>query len=80
MNFLEKIKSRKFIASMVGLIMGLAIVFGLDESTIGTVSGAVVSLASVLTYIVTEGKIDEEALNFSQVKENNFSQKAENIK
>ena len=33
-------------------------VFGLDESTISSVAGAVVSVASVVSYIITEGKGD----------------------
>ena len=33
-------------------------VFGLDESTISSVAGAVVSVASVVSYIITEGKVD----------------------
>ena len=32
-------------------------VFGLDESTISSVAGAVVSVASVVAYIITEGKV-----------------------
>ena len=35
-------------------------VFGLDESTISSVAGAVVSVASVVAYIITEGKVDAE--------------------
>lgn len=37
-------------------------VFGLDETTISTVAGAVVSVMSVITYIITEGKIDAEGV------------------
>jgi hypothetical protein len=32
--------------------------FGLDESTISSVAGAVVSATSVASYIITEGKVD----------------------
>ena len=36
----------------------MSMVFGLDESTISSVAGAVVSVASVVSYIITEGKLD----------------------
>lgn len=54
----QKLSSRKLWAAIAGLVMGLSMVFGLDEGTISTVSGAVVSVASVIVYIVTEGKVD----------------------
>ena len=53
----RKLGSRKLWAAAAGIIAGLAMVFGLDEATISTVAGAVVSMASVLAYIVTEGRV-----------------------
>ena len=61
-TFKDKITSRKFLAAVAGLVTGLAMVFGLDESIISQVSGAVVSVASVIAYIITEGKIDAAAV------------------
>ena len=61
-TILRKLSSRKLWAALAGIVTGLAMVFGLDENTISTVAGAVVSVASVLTYIVTEGKIDAEGV------------------
>ena len=58
----EKLKSRKLWAAVAGLVAGLAIVFGLDEGVMTRVTGAVVSAASVVAYIVTEGKIDSAAV------------------
>lgn len=66
-----KISSRKLWTAIVGVLLGIAMVFGLDENTVSIVSGAVMALVSVVTYIITEGKIDAEA-----VKE--AAQKAEN--
>lgn len=57
-TILEKLKSRKLWAAVAGLISGLSIIFGVDTSVSSTVSGAVVSVASIITYIITEGKID----------------------
>ena len=58
----RKFTSRKFLAAAAGIVVGLAMVFGLDESTISNVAGAVVSVASVVAYIVTEGKVDAESV------------------
>ena len=56
----RKLSSRKLWAAMAGIVTGLAMVFGLDESTISSVAGAVVSVASVVSYIITEGRVDAE--------------------
>ncbi len=61
-TFWPKVTSRKFLAALVGIIAGLAMVFGLDQNVITTVSGAVMALASVITYIISEGKIDAAAV------------------
>ena len=45
-----------------GVVTCLAMVFGLDENVISTVAGAVVSVMSVMTYIITEGKVDAESV------------------
>lgn len=61
--FLGKFKSRKFLTCIAGVIIGICMMFGLDEGTIDTVAGAVVSLGSIVTYIYTEGKIDAAAVS-----------------
>lgn len=58
----QKLSSRKLWAAIAGLVMGLSMVFGLDETTVSTVSGAVVSLVSVVTYILAEGRVDAAAV------------------
>ena len=58
----HKLSSRKLWAAVAGIVTGLAMVFGLDENTISSVAGAVVSVASVVTYIITEGKVDTESV------------------
>jgi len=57
-EILRKLSSRKLWAAIAGIVTGLAMVFGLEENVITSVAGAVVSVASVITYIVTEGKVD----------------------
>lgn len=54
----RKLSSRKLWAAIAGIVAGLAMVFGLDENTISTVAGAVVSAASVVAYILGEAKAD----------------------
>ena len=58
----RKLSSRKLWAAAAGIATGLAMVFGLDEGTMTQVSGAVVSAASVIAYIITEGKVDAEGV------------------
>jgi multisubunit Na+/H+ antiporter MnhC subunit len=61
--FLEKLKSRKFLTCVVGIIMGACMYFGLDVDVVDKVSGAVLSALSIVMYIYTEGKIDAEAVD-----------------
>ena len=67
MNY-RKLTSRKLWAAVAGLVAGLAMVFGLDAETINIVAGAVTSAASVIAYIVTEGRVD--AASAAQEKKN----------
>jgi phage shock protein PspC (stress-responsive transcriptional regulator) len=62
-EFLNKLKSRKFLTCIAGVVMGVCMVFGLDEGTVNTISGAIVAVGSVVTYIYTEGKIDAAAVD-----------------
>ena len=67
MNTLKrKLSSRKFWAAVVGVVSGLAMIFGLDQGTSSTVAetvtriaGSIMTFGSVLGYIVTEGMIDK---------------------
>lgn len=62
-DFMNKLKSRKFLSCIAGVVMGVCMVFGLDEGTIETIAGAVVSVSSIIIYIYTEGKIDAAAVS-----------------
>lgn len=55
---MEKLKSRKLWAAVIGTVTGIAILFGMDGGTVETVAGAVVAVASVVSYIIAEGRID----------------------
>lgn len=56
----RKMSSRKLWAAIVGVLTGIAMIFGLDGHVIETVSGAVVAVGSIVSYIAAEGKIDAE--------------------
>ena len=61
--FLSKLKSRKFLTCIAGIIMGVCMVFGLDEGTVNIIAGAITSISSVVIYIYSEGKIDAAAVD-----------------
>ncbi len=76
-NFIKKLSSRKLWTAIFGVMSGLSIVFGVDQSAAATISGAVVAVISVVTYIVTEGKLDAasvaDAIKKVQQAENAFN-------
>lgn len=53
-----KLTSRKFWVAVVGFITGILVAFRVDGETVETVSGVVMSAASVVAYIIGEGLID----------------------
>ena len=67
-NFLKKLTSRKFLAALAGVATGLAMVFGVDETTISTVAGAVTTVASVVSDIMSEGMVDAAAVGAGKDK------------
>lgn len=61
-TLIKKLSSRKFLTCVAGVVLGICITFGLDEGTVSTIAGAVTAIASVISYIVAEGKIDKAAV------------------
>lgn len=61
-NILRKLTSRKLWMAIAGVATGVAMALGIDSTEIGTVAGAVTALVSVVTYIITEGKVDAEGV------------------
>jgi hypothetical protein len=54
----RKLTSRKFWLAVVGLVSGLLMAFKFDADTVETISGVIMSAASVIAYIIGEGMTD----------------------
>lgn len=65
MNWKRKLTSRKFWLAIVGLVSGLIIAFGGSSETVETVSGCIMSAASVVAYTIGEGLADAANVNAS---------------
>ena len=61
-NVIRKLTSRKLWLAIAGVTTGIAMILGVDGSDITSIAGAVTALASVITYIITEGKIAAESV------------------
>ena len=57
-NWKQKLSSRKLWAALVGVVVGVAMAFGLSESEWTEVAGIITSLVSVVAYILGEAKVD----------------------
>ena len=61
-EILRKLSSRKLWMALAGIATGIAMALGAETTEISTVAGAVTAIASVVTYIITEGKVDAESV------------------
>lgn len=57
-NWKQKLTSRKLWAAIVGVVVGLAAAFGINENDYAQVVGVVTSAVSVVGYILGESKVD----------------------
>lgn len=57
-TIIEKLKSRKLWAAVVGVVVGLAAAFGIDGNEYTEIAGIVTSAVSVISYIFAEGAVD----------------------
>lgn len=62
-NWTQKLTSRKLWTAIVGIIVGLAAAFGLEENEWAQMAGVVGSIVSGITYILAEAKVDAAAAN-----------------
>ena len=58
----QKLTSRKLWTAVVGVIIGLAVAFGLPENDMAQIAGIVTSALSVVSYITGEAKVDAAAV------------------
>lgn len=65
-EIIRKLSSRKLWLAIAGVATGIALALGVEQSQITTVAGAVTAVVSVVTYIITEGKIDAAAVKTTQ--------------
>ena len=56
--FMKKLTSRKLWVAVAGFVAGLILAFRGDPATAETVTGCIMSGASVIAYIVGEGLVD----------------------
>lgn len=57
-NWKQKLSSRKLWAAVIGVIVGLAAAFGIEENEYAQIVGVVGSVVSVVSYIFGEAKVD----------------------
>lgn len=57
-TFIRKITSRKFIVAVVGIIVGLAAAFGIEENEYAQIVGLIGSIVAAISYIAGEAKVD----------------------
>lgn len=57
-QIIRKLTSRKLWVALAGLVSGLILAFGGDESIAETVSGVLLQAASVIGYLLAEGLVD----------------------
>jgi hypothetical protein len=61
----KKLTSRKLWLAIAGLVVGTLALFGVDANTTQQISGVIMSLGSVVAYIVGEGLVDAAAAGAS---------------
>lgn len=61
----QKLASTKLWCAIAGAAAGVYIALGGNMTDIQSIAGAVTALLSLATYIVTEGKIDAEAVKLA---------------
>lgn len=61
-TIVRKLSSRKLWLALSGVATGLALMFGASAGELTAVAGAAAAVVSVVTYLVTEGRVDAAAV------------------
>lgn len=64
---LNKLKSRKFLMTLLSVVVGVLSMFGVAEGTVEMVSSIGMVVIPSIIYVITEGKID--AANIKKITE-----------
>jgi uncharacterized membrane protein len=59
----SKLTSRKFWMAIIGFVSGILLAFKVDAQTVETISGIILSGASIIAYIIGEGLADAAHAN-----------------
>ena len=62
-NWKQKLSSRKLWAAVVGVAVGLAAAFGLNENDYAQIAGVITSLVSIIAYIFGESSVDKARIS-----------------
>lgn len=57
-TLLRKLSSRKLWIAIVGIVVGLATTFGIQESEYNEIVGGVTIISSIVSYLTAEGRAD----------------------
>lgn len=68
-NWKQKLSSRKLWAALVGVIVGLAAAFGIEENEYAQIVGVVGSIVSAVSYIFGESAVDAARENADKAVE-----------
>ena len=58
----QKLKSTKLWLALTGVALGAVLYLGGDPNDVRTIAGVTMQVISIISYIVTEGKIDIKAV------------------
>jgi hypothetical protein len=61
-KIIRKLSSRKFWMAAAGIVTGIAMALGVEQSDAASVAGAVTAAISVAAYVIAEGRVDAAAL------------------
>ncbi len=74
-NWQRKLASRKLWVAVAGFIAGLVVIFGGSQESADKISGAILSGAAVVGYIVGEGLADSvNSTNSTKSKEESYNE------
>lgn len=65
----KKLTSRKFWVALIGFISSLLVAFNVDSGSVEQITSIIMSGATLIAYILSEGFVDASNINLSIEKE-----------